>query len=147
MARIILIEDEQDIRDDIAEVLEDAGHEVITAKNGRLGLQLIKFQTPDLVICDMIMPEMTGSEVIGALHMEQPELANIPFIFISALAGAQDVKDSLGLGACDYIIKPIDFDQLITSVNKHIEYNLELRSNGSVMTKDDAHKVSPLHKA
>lgn len=147
MARVILIEDEQDIRDDIAEVLRDAGHEVVTAENGRLGLQLIKFQVPDLVICDMIMPEMTGSEVINALHHEQPELATIPVIFISALAGDQDVKESMGLGAVDYIIKPIDFDQLIASVHKHIETNSELQSGGSVMTKGDIYKVSPVQKA
>lgn len=147
MAQIILIEDEQDIRDDIAEVLHDEGHEVITADRGRLGLNHIKFQKPDLIICDMVMPEMGGCEVIEALHNGQPDLANIPFIFISALAGAQDVKDGLCLGASDYIIKPIDFDRLIASINKHLENKSALRPGDPVMTKNDVHKVTPLPKA
>jgi len=124
-----------------------SGHEVITGESGRLGLQLIKFQKPDMVICDMVMPEMGGCEVIEALHNGQPEFATIPFIFISALAGEQDVKDGLCLGACDYIIKPIDFDKLTLSINKHLENKSALRSGDLVMTKGEPHKAGPLSKA
>lgn len=142
MALIAVIEDEEAIREDIMEELLDAGHEVITAENGRLGLNLILIQKPDLIICDMVMNEMMGYQVIKALQKDHPEFTNTPFIFISALAGAQDEKEGLSLGACDYITKPIDYDELLRSINFHLKKSpllqSEYRANRKVNARQPA---------
>lgn len=143
MALVIVIEDEQDIREDIADDIRDAGHEVITAENGHIGIKLITVRKPDLVICDMSMKEMTGYEVIVTLQKDHPALANIPFIFISAHASSRAIKDGIGLGASDYITKPIDFDKLIKSIDMHLENSSALRSGDLANnTKVNTHQVS-----
>lgn len=135
MALIILIEDEKDIRDDVAEELRDVGHEVVTAENGNKGLKHILFRKPDLILCDVVMNGMMGCEIIKTLHKDHPDLTHIPFIFISALAGEQNIKDAFCLGASDYITKPIDFDKLIKSVNSHLEKSPLFQAGGQTNPK------------
>jgi DNA-binding response OmpR family regulator len=112
MPRIALIEDEPDMRELISEELEDQGHEVHTATNGQDGLALIQRLKPDIVLADINMPKMNGFQMRTVLRDRHPDLAKIPFVFVSAFADKNDVADGLVVGADHYITKPIDFNML-----------------------------------
>lgn len=120
MARVLCIEDEEDIRQTIAEELSDAGYEVFEASNGQLGLESILCQTPDLVLCDVNMPVMGGHDLLRELRAKHPELADMPFIFLSALADRGYVVEGKRLGADDYLTKPIDFELLLATVESRL---------------------------
>jgi DNA-binding response OmpR family regulator len=116
MATILCIEDEATLRGDIAEELEEAGYEVLQAADGAAGLEIILSQYPDLVISDITMPAMDGFEVLKRVRAERPDLANMPVIFLSALANRDDVLQGLKEGADEYLTKPIDFTLLAVKV-------------------------------
>lgn len=116
MAKIVCIEDELDIREDIVEELIDAGHEVIAVANGKDGLQAILQHEPNLVICDCLMPIMTGSELLSTLRENYPQFDDTPFIFVSANAGEGQIDAGLALGADAYLTKPTDWGLLIETV-------------------------------
>ncbi len=117
MATILCIEDENTLRGDIAEELEEAGHEVLQAADGAAGLEIILSKFPDLVISDITMPAMNGFDVLMKVRAEHPELANMPVIFLSALAGRSDVVEGLKQGADEYLTKPVDFTLLTAKVD------------------------------
>ncbi len=110
MAKIVCVEDEAGIREDIVETLELAGHTVIQAENGALGLAAIICEKPDLVISDVTMPEMSGHDLLRVLRESHPEFADMPFVFLSALADRKDQIAGHQLGADDYLTKPVDFE-------------------------------------
>ncbi len=122
MNRIIVIEDNQDVRENIVEILELAGYEVASAENGILGIDLIREQTPDLILCDVMMPKLDGFGVLKILSGDS-KTANIPFIFLTAKTEKEDFRKGMNLGATDYIIKPFDEAELLESIeiriNKH----------------------------
>jgi CheY-like chemotaxis protein len=120
MSKILCIDDEADLLDDIAEEIELAGHIVIQAADGRAGIEAILKHKPDLVICDIAMPHMSGFQVLATVREDHPELGLMPFIFLSALADGSDVVDGLCLGADDYLTKPINFELLIGKVNAEL---------------------------
>jgi CheY-like chemotaxis protein len=117
MATVICIEDEDGIRELIAEELTDAGHNVIEAVNGKQGLDLILQQRPDLVVSDWLMPEMSGGELLKALKQDYPQFADVPFLLVSAFVDKARVDQALGSGADAYLTKPIDFDLLLETVD------------------------------
>ncbi len=121
MARIVCVEDEQDIREDVAEILEDAGHEVTQAENGRRGLETIIDIQPDLVLSDITMPDMDGHQLLVELRESHPELGDIPFVFLTALADRKDQIAGRQLGADDYLTKPIDFEMMMVVVESKLE--------------------------
>lgn len=116
MTTILCIEDEADIRKLIVEELSDAGFKTLEARNGREGLELIKESWPDIVICDISMPEMSGHELLADIQLNYPELSNIPFIFLTALTDKDNMITALKAGAADYLTKPIDFDVLMAKI-------------------------------
>ena len=116
MATILCIEDEATLRGDIAEELEEAGHEVLQAADGAAGLEIILTRYPDLVISDITMPAMDGFEVLKKVRAARPDFANMPVIFLSALANRDDVLRGLKEGADEYLTKPIDFTLLAVKV-------------------------------
>ena len=118
MPSIALIEDEADLRDLIREELEFSGFKVQTASNGTEGLDLIRKLKPDLILSDINMPGMNGFQMRKNLQKDNPELAETPFIFLSAFADQSDISDGLVAGADHYITKPIDFDELISWTRK-----------------------------
>ena len=120
-AKLLCVEDEPDIREVIVEELLDSGFEVIEATNGVEGLKAILEQRPDLVVCDCLMPAMSGIELLQTLRQEHPEKAELPFIFLSAHANESDVERGMRSGAQHYLTKPIDLDLLIETVNKTLE--------------------------
>lgn len=113
MVKVLCIDDEVDIRRDIVEVVSEAGYEVLEAGNGEDGLESILKNHPDLVLCDINMPGMSGRELLLELHLKHSECLEIPFIFLSADGARDDVLSGLGLGADDYLTKPIDHELLL----------------------------------
>ena len=121
MVKILCVEDEAEIREDIVEELGDAGFETIEAVNGLDGLEAIKGLRPDLVLCDVTMPVMNGFELMSTLRENHPEFAEMPVVFLSALADRKDVIAGRKLGADDYLTKPIDYEILIVTVESRLE--------------------------
>jgi CheY-like chemotaxis protein len=116
MKRILLIEDNLEIRENTSEILELEGYEVITAANGKIGLDLARKNPPDLILCDILMPEMTGYEVFEHLKMSA-SMSIIPFIFITASAEKSEVQLGLNMGAAGYVRKPFQEKELLYAVD------------------------------
>lgn len=110
--RILCIEDDEEAAELIAEALTDRAYEVMVAANGREGLAAIMAHRPDLVLCDLNMPEMSGFEVLERLTRQAPELQDMPFLFLTALTDPESELRGRRLGADDYVTKPVDFDIL-----------------------------------
>lgn len=119
MKTILLIEDNVDIRENTAEILELSSYKVFTAEDGKRGVALALEQKPDLIICDIMMPILDG---YGVIHMLQknPETKNIPFIFLSAKAERAEIRRGMELGADDYITKPFDGTELLSAVESRL---------------------------
>jgi DNA-binding response OmpR family regulator len=117
MITVLCVEDERDVRELIVEELQDAGLRVIQAENGKEGLDVILTQRPDIVISDITMPEMDGIAMLGELQINHPQLANMPFVFLTALSDREKMIEGLGAGAESYLTKPIDFDVLMAKIN------------------------------
>ena len=118
--KILCIEDDRETAGLIAEELADRGFEVALAYTGEDGLMAIMRSTPDLVLCDVSMPSMTGFDVLERLKEIAPRLGRIPFIFLTALADRDSELKGRRLGADDYVTKPIDFDRLVFIIDARI---------------------------
>jgi two-component system sensor histidine kinase/response regulator len=118
--KILVIEDESALRSGIEDFLSDEGYQVYTAENGIRGLMLAKEVAPDLIICDVMMPEMSGYETLAALR-SHPPTATIPFIFLTAKSTISDMRAGMALGADDYLIKPFTIDALLQTVQGKFE--------------------------
>ncbi len=127
---ILLIEDNADMRENISEILELAKYKVHTAPNGKEGVRLAQSLKPDLIICDIMMPELDG---YGVLHMlgKDSTTATIPFIFLTAKSEKTDYRKGMGLGADDYIMKPFDDTELLDAVEIRIKKHDILKSEYS----------------
>jgi len=115
MAKILVAEDERDIRDLIAFTLRFAGHEVTTAVNGEELYQLALKEVPELILTDVRMPKMTGYEACKLIKAE-PTLQHIPIVFLSAKGQESEVQTGLSVGAEEYLLKPFAPDQLTKKV-------------------------------
>jgi CRP-like cAMP-binding protein/AmiR/NasT family two-component response regulator len=117
---ILIIEDNLDVRENTAELLELGGYHVMTASNGKEGVAAAQQYNPDLIICDIMMPILDG---YGVLHLlgKKPETARIPFIFLTAKSEKSDVRKGKELGADDYIVKPINDTELLISVEARLK--------------------------
>jgi DNA-binding response OmpR family regulator len=120
MHKILIIEDDQSLREQMAQVLRFEGFGTIEAANGKLGVTAAVSSIPDLVICDIMMPELDGFGVLQALR-DNPGTAMIPFIFLTALVASHDLRHGMEEGADDYITKPYKSDALIGSVRRRLE--------------------------
>ncbi len=119
MANILLIENEIDLRDQVAEYLSYEGFDVICAANGVEGLEMAQANHPDLIVSDIAMPVMDGYGVLAELQ-KQPEMARIPFIFLSAKAERLSVRHGMELGADDYVTKPFTAEELIGAIRSRL---------------------------
>jgi len=120
VTRILIIEDEEYLCDNIAAILEFEGFELLTALNGMQGIALARRHRPDLIICDIMMPGIDGYEVLQTLRSD-PVTSTIPFIFLTAKAGREQLRQGMVLGADDYLTKPFNPEELIASVNARLE--------------------------
>ncbi len=115
MKKILVIEDEDSVRENILELLDAEGFEAISAENGRLGVDLAKAMVPDLILCDVMMPELDGFGVLAALRQE-PVMESTPFIFLTAKAAKTDFRQGMELGADDYLTKPFTRAELLGAI-------------------------------
>jgi DNA-binding response OmpR family regulator len=115
MAKIVIAEDEPDIRELIAFTLRFAGHEVIAGSNGQEGYDLTKAEHPDLAMFDVRMPKMTGYDACKKIKAD-PEIAHIPVIFLSAKGQENEIEQGIAAGAEEYLLKPFAPDQLTERV-------------------------------
>jgi DNA-binding NarL/FixJ family response regulator len=118
--KILCIDDDREIAVLIAEELSNRGFEVIVAHDGHEGFVAILKLMPDLVLCDISMPIMSGFEVLERLNALAPRLGHIPFVFLTALADRESELRARRLGADDYVTKPIDFDMLNMIINARL---------------------------
>ncbi len=116
MAKILVVEDEPDLRETIVEELNDEGHMTIEAENGAKALEALAHETPDLILSDITMPQMNGYQFFRSLKEKYPQHSQTPFIFLSALSDRNDELKGLRLGVDDYMTKPIDFDLLLARI-------------------------------
>jgi DNA-binding response OmpR family regulator len=113
--KVLIIDDEQLLLEDMELILEFEGFDPITAENGRIGVQMAQKHMPDVILCDIAMPQMDGFQVVRELR-KQPQTATIPFIFLSALASKTDIESGLEIGANGYLVKPIDAGDLVNAI-------------------------------
>lgn len=116
MIKILYVEDEADLREALAEELEEEGFDVRVACNGEEGLRVLVDFKPDLVITDWLMPRMTGIELIRTLRTKLPAFAFTPVIFLSAYSAKSHVDEAMAAGACRYLTKPVDYDKLLRAI-------------------------------
>jgi len=130
MKTILVIEDEEIIRETIQDILEEENYKVLTADNGKTGVELAKKEIPDFIICDVMMPELDGYGVINELKSDKStyELKSdkstslIPFIFLTAKSQKGDLREGMALGADDdYLIKPFTTDELLNVISTRLE--------------------------
>ena len=131
MTVILLIEDHPDMRENIATILQLSGHAVLTAKDGRDGLQTALEEMPDLIICDVMMPEIDGHEVLRAVRLE-PAIASTPFIFLTAKGEKRDHRTGMNLGADDYLTKPVSAEELLAAVRTRLQRETLRRSDVAI---------------
>ncbi len=127
-ASILLIEDNTEIRENTAEILDLANYDVETAENGKAGVEKALAKRPDLIICDVMMPVLDG---YGVLHLinKNPSLSGIPFIFLTAKSERSDFRKGMELGADDYITKPFTDHELLTAVESRLKKAEALRKD------------------
>jgi CheY-like chemotaxis protein len=120
--KILVIEDNADMCQNIASILKLGRYEVITSNSGKLGIEMVQQNPPDLILCDIMMPELDG---YGVLHIlsKDPATANIPFIFLTAKTDLRDFRTGMNLGADDYITKPFDGLELLNVIELRLKKN------------------------
>lgn len=140
MKTILLIEDNLEVRENTAEILELANYKVVAAENGKTGTELAKKHLPDLIICDIMMPELDG---YGVLHIlgKTKETATIPFIFLTAKTEKSDVRKGMNLGADDYLTKPFDDIELLDAVEMRLKKNELVRASSNT-TLENIHQIA-----
>lgn len=116
MKTILVIEDNKEIRENTIELLELKGYHVVSAMNGKIGLDLAKAERPDMILCDIMMPQMNGYEVFAALK-EDAATVGIPFVFVTASVERAEVETGLGMGADGYIRKPFEAKELFDTIS------------------------------
>ncbi len=127
MKTILLIEDNNEMRENTAEILELSNYKVLTAKNGKIGVEFALKEIPDLTICDIMMPALDDYGVLHALS-RNPETSGIPFIFLTAKSEKTDFRKGMNMGADDYVTKPFDDVELLNAIESRLKKNEVLKS-------------------
>jgi CRP-like cAMP-binding protein/ActR/RegA family two-component response regulator len=149
--KVLIIEDNDDIRENVIEILELAGYTVTSASNGKEGVELAFKDVPDIILCDIMMPEMDGYGVLYLLS-KRPETIAVPFIFLTAKAEHFDRRKGMEMGADDYLTKPFDDMELLAAIESRLKkkegqqafYSKSLDRLDSLVAKRDG--LAALHK-
>ena len=147
---ILLIEDDSALRENTAEMLELSGYSVITAPNGRIGIEKAKAEHPHVIVCDIMMPEVDGYGVLESLSHDQ-ETQHIPFIFLSAKTEHKEIRKGMDLGADDYLTKPFEEGELISAIESRLAKSELLKqameaSAESAMSQEDDDSIRNLNE-
>ncbi len=124
MKKLLVIEDDEQTRENLQIILDMEGYDVRTAGNGRDGLALAQSELPNLIICDVSMPEMGGHDVLRKLR-GTPGTADIPFIFLTAQGERHHQRAGMNMGADDYLCKPLDAEDLLAAVRARLQRKRE----------------------
>jgi CRP-like cAMP-binding protein len=130
MKKVLVIEDNIEVRENIVEILELYGYEAEEAENGKIGVQKALESIPHLILCDVMMPELDGFGVLNILS-KKPETAHIPFIFLTAKSEKEDWRRGMNLGADDYITKPFFKDELLQVIEVRLKKNDRLKQTSN----------------
>jgi two-component system, sensor histidine kinase and response regulator len=125
MKKILVIEDDKSVRETILQLLATGDFKLLAAANGRIGVELAQEQNPDLILCDVIMPELDGYKVLKKLR-ENPATATIPFIYLTGRSEKNDFRQGMELGADDYLTKPFTQNELIAAITSRLEKQVTL---------------------
>src|SRR5437867_3938437 len=128
MKKILVIEDEPEMRRNITALLRYCDYQTVAAENGRQGVEVARREMPDLILCDVMMPELDGHGVLHALQNDAA-LARIPFIFLTAKGEKDDLRSGMNLGADDYLTKPVANAALVRAIETR------LRASGQQATR------------
>ncbi|MEA5596642.1 EAL domain-containing response regulator [Rivularia sp. UHCC 0363] len=120
MTKILVIEDEESVRENIVDLLEAESFEILAAADGKIGVDLAVSEVPDLILCDLMMPNINGYEVLQKLH-SQAATATIPFIFLTARTAKADLRKGMDLGADDYLTKPFTRSELLNTITSRLD--------------------------
>src|SRR5437762_8317964 len=142
MKKILVIEDEPEMRRNITALLRYYDYEPIAAENGRQGIETARREKPDLILCDVMMPELDGHAVLQALQSEA-SLARIPFIFLTAKGEKDDLRSGMDLGADDYLTKPVAHADLVRAIEARLRRS---EQQATREFKPDFSSVAPLMK-
>lgn len=118
--KILVVEDERELRENITELLNLSGYQPISAENGRAALDMVLEENPDLILSDILMPEFSGYDFLNRIQKEEA-LASIPFIFLSAKADSSDIRKGMNMGADDYIPKPFSVNDLVETIEARLQ--------------------------
>ncbi|WP_372916719.1 response regulator [Salegentibacter sp.] len=143
MKKILLIEDDVTVRENTAEILELSDFEVVTASDGKQGIEKAKSELPNIIVCDIMMPEMDGYDVLTELS-KIPETSGIPFIFLSAKTEHKDVRRGMDLGADDYLTKPFEESDLLSAIESRLAKVQILKSDKSEQAPKEQQQVPNL---
>lgn len=132
MKKVLLIEDDPNIRSNIADLLELNDYSVFSTDNGNEGIKLAQEIAPDLIICDIMMPRMSGYEVKTSLSSNE-KTAKIPFVFLTAKADMTDLRKGMMMGADDYIVKPFVKEELLKSVSVRLQRFEDMNEQAETM--------------
>ena len=130
MEKILLIEDNEALRENTAEILTLANYTITTAENGKIGVEKAMSNPPDLIVCDIMMPVLDGYGVYQIIS-KNPDLQHIPFIFLSAKSERNDLRKGMEMGADDYITKPFSDVELINAIRARLE-KVKIQQNHGV---------------
>ena len=119
MRKVLLIDDDEDFREDVSEILQLSNYLTLTAADGKTGVEKALKEKPDLIICDVSMPHMDGFSVLHILS-RHPETVSIPFIFMTGKNELTDIRKGMGMGADDYLVKPFDETDLLNSIEMRL---------------------------
>lgn len=142
MKTILIIEDEPQTRENLQLILEMEGFRAVTAADGRSGIEAIARERPDLILCDVSMPELDGHGVLRELRARE-DSRTIPFIFLTARGEKRDIRDGMNLGADDYLTKPLDTDDLLAAIESRLARLEALQSHGAIL---DFRTATPLER-
>src|SRR5678815_5415187 len=142
MKRILVIEDEPEMRRNITTLLRYYDYEAIAAENGQQGVEAARREKPDLILCDVMMPELDGYGVLQSLQADA-SLTRIPFIFLTAKGEKDDLRSGMNLGADDYLTKPVANKDLVNAIEARLR-RAELQANREF--KPDFTSRQPLRK-
>jgi len=136
MKTILIIEDDTALRENTAELLELENYKVLMAPNGRIGIEIAKTNKPDIIICDIMMPEVDGYGVLEAISMDS-STQHIPFIFLSAKTEHKEIRKGMDLGADDYLTKPFEEEELLSAIESRL-------AKAVILSKMGVNKLDPL---